>query len=172
MGFFKKKKKEISKELFGERILSRMLLTSAQKSPDLFEEFGIPMEFTHYLYYLEYLLFLAGKILEQRYPVADVKIITYSTIEGLVDFMDVVPADKKNDVKKIFGEMYAEFAIYSEEICSDIGSKQGLKNLADSFLVGLGMEKGLLENVRVFTELSGFVVYHTNDILNDEIVIV
>ena len=40
MGFFKKKKKEISKELFGERVLSRMLLTSAQKSPDLFEELG------------------------------------------------------------------------------------------------------------------------------------
>ena len=55
---FKKKKQEISKELFGERVLSRMLLATAKQSPDLFEELGVEMTFTHYLLYLEYLLFL------------------------------------------------------------------------------------------------------------------
>ena len=51
MGLFNKKKK-ISKEIYGEKVLSQIILISAQKSPDLFEALSINMEFTHYLYYL------------------------------------------------------------------------------------------------------------------------
>lgn len=167
-----KEQKEISKELFGERILSRMLLKSAEKCPGLFNELGIDMELVHYLLYLEYLLFLSKKILEQRYSNTDVGVITYSAINGLIDFMDNVPTYKKDKVKKVFEKMYAEFEIYSEQICGDIGSEKCLKNLTTSFLSALGINNGLLEHTRVFTELSGFIVYHTNDILNDEIVII
>ena len=86
--------------------------------------------------------------------------------------MDNVPTYKKDEVKKVFEKMYAEFEIYSEQICGDIGSEKCLKNLTTSFLSALGINNGLLEHTRVFTELSGFIVYHTNDILNDEIVII
>ena len=168
---FKKKKPEISKEMFGQRVLSRMLLTSAKQSPDLFEELGIEMTFTHYLLYLEYLLFLSKKILFQRYSATDVERIINATIYGLIDFMDVVPSDKKDEVKSMFWAMYYDFEKISEEICSDIGSEYGLQNLAESFLASCGVGKDTLGNMLVFTHLSGFVIHHTGDILNDEIVL-
>ncbi len=168
---FKKKKQEISKELFGERILSRMLLTTAKQSPDLFEELGVEMTFTHYLLYLEYLLFLSKKILSQRYSATGVSRIINATIYGLIDFMDNVPANKKDEVKSLFWSMYNEFERMSEEICEDIGSERGLRNLADSFLVSCGKEKCLFGHMTVFSHLSGFVIHHTSDILNNEIVL-
>ena len=166
---FKKKKQEISKELFGERVLSRMLLTTAKQSPDLFEELGVEMTFTHYLLYLEYLLFLSKKILSQRYSVSGVNRIINATIYGLIDFMDNVPANKKDEVKSVFWSMYNDFEKMSEEICGDISSERGLQNLADSFLVSCGKEKCLFGHMAVFAHLSGFVIHHTSDILNDEI---
>lgn len=169
---FKKKKKEISKEQFGERVLSRMLLLSAKKSPDLFEELGVEMSFTNYLLYLQYHLFLAEKTLELRYPASVIRVIADSTINGLIDFMDSVPAGQKSECKKLLKEMYAEVKDYAQEICSDIGSERGLKTLADTFIEDCGANKGLLSNVLVFTHFSEFVIHHTSDILNDEIVII
>lgn len=168
---FKKKKQEISKEMFGEKILSRMLLTTAKQSPDLFEELGVEMTFTHYLLYLEYLLFLSKKILAQRYPATGVARIINATIYGLIDYMDNVPADKKDEVKSLFRSMYNDFDRMSEEICNDIGSERGLRNLADSFIVSCGKEKCTFGHMTVFTHLSGFVIHHTSDILNDDIVV-
>ena len=168
---FKKKKPEISKEAFGERVLSRMLLTTAKQSPDVFEELGVEMTFTHYLLYLEYLLFLSKKILSQRYSVVGVSRIINATIYGLVDFMDNVPSNKKDEVKHLFWSMYNEFEKMSEEICEDIRSEQGLHNLADSFLVSCGIEKCFLGHMSVFIHLSGFVLHHTGDILNNEMVL-
>lgn len=169
---FRKKKKEISKELFGERVLSKMLLISAQNSPGLFEELGIEMTFTHYLLYLEYLLFLSKKILSQRYTTTDINRIINATIYGLIDLMDNVPSDKKDEVKRLFWSMYTVFDEMSEEICRDIGSERGIRNLADSFLESCGKEKCLFGHMTLFVHLSGFVIHHTNDILNDEIVLV
>ena len=168
---FKKKKPEISKEMFGQRVLSRMLLTSAQQSPALFEELGVEMTFNHYLLYLEYLLFLSKKILSQRYSATGVDRIINATIYGLIDFIDAVPSDKKDEVKSVFWAMYHDFEKMSEKICSDIGSEHGLRNLSNSFLASCGVEKDFLGNMLVFTYLSGFVIHHTNDILNDEIVL-
>ena len=168
---FKKRKTEISKEMFGQRVLSRMLLTSAKQSPDLFEELGVEMTFTHYLLYLEYLLFLSKKILSQRYSESGVDRIINATIYGLIDFMDAVPADKKDEVKSLFWAMYHEFEEMSEKICSDIGSEHGLRNLAASFLESCDKGKDLLGNMLVFAHFSGFVIHHTSDILNDELVL-
>ena len=169
---FKKRKTEISKEMFGQRVLSRMLLISAKQSPDLFEELGVEMTFTHYLLYLEYLLFLSKKILSQRYSASSVDRIINATIYGLIDFMDAVPADKKDEAKSMFWTMYHDFDEMSEEICGDIGSEYGLRNLADSFLVSCGKEKCFLGHMSVFTHFSGFMIHHTSDILNDEIVLI
>ena len=62
-----------------------------------------------------------------------------------------------------------KFEKMSEEICGDISSERGLRNLADSFLVSCGKEKCLFGHMAVFAHLSGFVIHHTSDILNDEI---
>ena len=166
---FKKKKKEISKEMFGERILSRMLLTTAKQSPDLYEELGVEMTFTHYLFYLEYLLFLSKKILSQRYSASGVNRIINATIYGLIDFMDNVPAAKKDEVKSLFWAMYADFDKMSEEICKDISSERDLRNLAHSFLSGCGKEKDFSGHMMVFAHLSSFIIHHSKDILTDEI---
>lgn len=168
----KKKKKEISKALFGERVLSRMLLTSGKKCPELLEELGANVSFTNYLLYLQYHLFLAGKILEQRYTVADVELISNATINGLIDFIDSIPSDKKVEAKKMLHEMYQEVSDCAEEICSDFGSENGLKSLADAFIEDCGASKGLSSNMLVFTHFSEFIIYHTSDVLNDEIVLV
>lgn len=172
MGFFKKKKKEISKELFGERVLSRMLLTTAEQSYTLFEELNTEMTLGNYMFFLQYLLFIARKILEQRYSDEVVYAITRSAIAGMVSFMDVIPTNKKEEMTDLFLKMYTEVEDYAEEICSDIGSKNGLKNLSKAFLEDCGLENGLLENLHIFTFFSEFIIHHVNDILNDEIIIV
>ncbi len=169
---FKKKKPEISKELYGERVLSRILLKCAEKSPDLFDELGIKMEFTHYLLYIEYLLFLAEKIMAQRYSASTIRVIANCTIDGLVDYMDIVPTPQKGNCKRLLHQMYQEVRSYSEEICTDISSKRGLKNLSEAFLKDCGGEKELVGDLLVFTDFTGFIIYHTSDILNDEITIV
>ena len=87
----------------------------------------------------------------------------------MIDFMDNVPANKKDEVKSVFWSMYNDFEKMSEEICGDISSERGLRNLADSFLVSCGKEKCLFGHMAVFAHLSGFVIHHTSDILNDEI---
>lgn len=168
---FKKKKMEISKEMFGQRVLSRMLLTSAEQSPSLFEELGVEMTFSHYLLYLEYLIFISKKILSQKYSATGVDRIINATIYGLIDYIDVVPFDKKDEVKSLFWKMYHDFENMADEICSDIGSEYGLRNLAKSFLESCDVEKGILENMLLFTHLSGFVIHHTSDLLNDEIML-
>lgn len=172
MGFFKKKKKEISKELFGERVLSRMLLTTADQSYSLFEELNVEMTFGNYMFCLEYLLFLTSKILEQQHTFTDVKIITQSAIDGLIIFMDTIPNEKKNEMTVLFREMYNEIEKYANEICGDIGSEQELKNLSKAFLEDCGLQNGMLENLHIFLFFSGFIIHHSSDILNDEIVII
>ena len=168
----KKKKKEIRKALFGESVLSYLLLVSGQKSPELLEELGAERSFTNYLIYLQYHLFLAEKILEQRYSAVDINIIVSATINGLIASMDNIPENKKTEVKSMLREMYREVREYANEICGDIGSERGLKNLADAFIEDCGASKGLLSNMLVFGHFSAFVIHHTSDILNDEIVLI
>ena len=111
------------------------------------------------------MLFLSKKILEQKYSSFEIKIILNAAIDGMIDCMDNVDGSEKGIVKNKFKIMYSSFESMSEEICNDIGSETGLKNLANSFLECFGVSKGILENVRVFTELSCFVIYHTDDVL-------
>ncbi len=166
-----KKKVKVSKKEFGELALSGMLLISAKKSPDLFEELNVEMKAIHYLIYLEYLLFIAEKILEQRFSSTEIEIIIDSTIDGLIKFMDILPDDKKEEANRKFREMYTESETYFEEICSDIGSENGLKNLASAFLEDCGIGKDLFAHMRVFAEFSTLIIYHSESILGKGIII-
>lgn len=166
-----KKKKELSCEEFGKDYLGQWLLTSAKSCPDLFDELGVEMTHLRYFYYLAYHLFLSKKILSQRYSDIQVGRIIFGASCGIIDYMDtrIVSADKKDDAKSLFWSMYDDTKVHGEEICNDIGSKDGLKNLSKSFLEDCGLQNGFLENLAVFTLFSGFIIHHTSDILTDKI---
>ena len=162
----------MNKEQFGKIVLGWMLLTSANNGVKEFEEIGIKETFANYSTYLEYLLFLTRKILGARYDLNDTKLIVEATIEGVFDYMDGLPKEQKGEVKTLFKEMYKETESFLNEICNDIGSEQGLKELTTSFLNDCGVEKDMFSHMHAFALFSGFIIHHTSDILNDSIIII
>ena len=166
---FKKKKPRISKEQFGEIVLSQTLLLSAQQCPSLLEELGVDVSFERYLHYLEYHIFLMSKILEQKHSDSDIKTMRNSAINGVIENLEFIPEKVKNETKSFLKDLYNTSSDYFENICSDIGSESGLKKLADSFIEDCGANKGLLSNVMVFAHFSKYIIFHTSDILNDKI---
>ncbi len=166
---FKKKKPKISKEIFGEVVLSQTLLLSAQKCPSLLEELGVDLSFERYLHYLEYHIFLMSKILEQNHSVSDIQRMRDYAINGVIDNLEFIPEKVKDETKCLLKDLYYTSSDYFENICSDIYSELGLKKLSDSFIEDCGANKGLLSNVQVFAHFSSYITYHTSDILNDKI---
>ena len=167
--FNREKQNEISKEEFGERILSRIILLTGENSKEVFEKLEKELTFGDYLIYLQYHLFLAQKILEERYYLCDVQEIIDATIIGLIEFSNVIAVDKKDEVKQMFKEWYVETSDYLKDI--DIHEKQGLQELVTCFMQDTNIPKDFYYNLDIWLQFSGFIIHHTNDILNDKILI-
>ncbi|MBQ9975869.1 MAG: hypothetical protein IJP16_05100 [Clostridia bacterium] len=172
--FLKKKKAQnvITKELFGERILSRFILQSGTNCTDIFEALGEEPTFAHYLIYLQYLLYLSSKILEQKYSECEVDTIIDSAIDGLFDFMDCVPTHKKPEAKKTTKEHYFDFKETLELLCSNINDENTIHKISDDFIEYFQINHTSQNHFLIFTEFSLFVIHHTQDILNDNIQLV
>ena len=172
---FKKKenkKIELSKEEFGKLALSRLLLTNAQNSPDLFKELNMEIDFIHYLLYLEFILFISKKLLEEKYSSQDADVIINSTIDGITLFMANIPDETRDDVNKHFRKMFAEFEEDCKSTNCDVYSEQGLRNLATSFLEWCGIEHCILGHTLVFTHLSSFIIHHLGGVIGSDFTII
>lgn len=167
----KNEKVQMSKEDFGRVVLAYMLVQNADNQIKQFDEMAIKVTYMNYLVYISYLLFLSRKILEQRFSKNDARIIVSSAVSGLFEYMDEIPKEKKPEGIRLFKELHTENDSYLEDACADLGSEQGLKDLTSSFLRDCGAEKGFYNHLSAFTMFSGFIIHHTNDILNDKIIL-
>lgn len=159
----------MNKEVYGYGILSRIILMTSNNCYDVFEKLEKPLTFSDYLIFLQYHLFIAQKILETRYNMCDIQSIMTLALVGIVDYSDIIPYENKNDCKDMISEWYAETADYLKDI--DIYDKQGLEKLADCFLQDCKMHKDIHSHLSIFLLFSSFVIHHTNDILNDKIIL-
>lgn len=159
---------ELTQELYGERILSRFILKSGENINELFASFEKEPRIIDYFNYLWFLLFIAQKILEQKYPAAFVKPIINSTISGIIDCSNIIEQPKKEEAKETFIKYYWDLF---DDYSVDIYSETGMHELVNLFQSDIEMGKDFLGHLSIFTDFSGFIIHHTKDILNDEIII-
>ena len=159
---------ELTQELYGERILSQFILKSGENIDELFASFEKEPRIIDYFNYLWFLLFIAQKILEQKYSAAFVKPIINSTISSIIDCSNIVEQSKKEEIKETFIKYYRDLF---DDYSVDIYSETGMHELVDLFQSDIEMGKDFLGHLSIFTDFSGFIIHHTKDILNDEIII-
>ena len=169
--FFRKKAVKLSKEAYGEVILSRFILTSGNRFFELSQDLDLNEENQSYSYFcfLQYLLYLSQKILEQKYPISDVSITIDSAINGIVDLLDSVKLDDKSEVKTLMKNHYLDFLV---EESINIFEEIGMHELVNLFEENLEIEHSFQSHFRIFTEFTLFIKYHAGDILNDKIELV
>lgn len=166
--FFKKRKNKISMEAFGERILSKFILTSGDRFFELAEDLN-KNDFFDYLLYIQYLLYISQKILELKYTQNDVKRIINASINGIVDLFDTIDSSMKLEFKKHFKEGYIELF---DDINLDIFKEELMHELVTYFENDLNLEPNALNHQLIFVDFTLFIKYHASDILNDDIILV
>lgn len=164
-------KPQMSKEQFGKTVLGWMLVVSSTNAVKEFEENGIKKLLVNQLTYLAYLLFLTRKILETRFASEDTQIIIGAASDGVFDYMSNISEEEREIARDFLGEYYPEIEIKLDEICNDIGSEQGLKQLATSFLRDCDTDVVFTNHLSMFAMFSGFIIHHTSDILNDKVIL-
>lgn len=175
-GFSKKKKSEkmtITKEEFGKYALSRMALISAGNSEDLFKELEIEDNNANYMLYLNFILLISKKLLQEKYSSKDADLIINAAIDGVVlSLFKDVPTELQDTTSQKFKEMFSDI----EEDCNltncNTNSEQGLKNFASSFLEWCGVGKSFIGHTIVFTYFSSFIIHHLVDVVGNGFIII
>ena len=165
---FFKKKYRIDKVLYGQRILSRHILTSGQRYFDSINELDIEFSFYHYTFYLQYLLFISGRILNTKYSSFDVSLIIHNAIIGIVDLLDDIDVASKPQLKDTLNETYKNI-VDNDEI--NIFSDDDMHKLTDCFLDNCKYEKIFTNHLHFYLEFTLFIKYHTADILDKRIIL-
>lgn len=159
---------ELTQEIYGERILSRFILKSGERIDELFASFEKEPRIIDYFNYLWFLLFIAQKILEQKYSATFVQPIINSTINSIIDRSNIIEQPQKGEAKEAFIKCYWDLF---DDNTIDIYSEAGMHELVNLFQSDIEMGKDFLGHLSIFTDFSGFIIHHTKDILNDEIII-
>ena len=167
--FKKKKRLKLSKELYGEVLLSHIILFNAQNFSEFAEDICVEDSFSNYLLYLIYHLYLTENILAQRYSSSDIQNIITSTIKGLSKNTNVVSPDKTDSFFIFLSELYEEVKVCSELLCINIFTEYGIKSLADCFIEDCGADKGAVNNLHVSVQFSSFIIHHTKSIFDCEV---
>lgn len=167
--FFKRKPKKqepvrITKEQFGDYVLSKFILKSGEKVDDFFNEFNKEGNVSDYMTYLQYHLFLTQKILETRHSKDDSTKMVLSAINGIVDMLSFFPNENKEKAKEVFKNKYSDFV---EGFDADITNEHDMHELTKSFLKEWKVEDIFQNHQYVFATFMLFVKYHTNSILTN-----
>lgn len=106
----------------------------------------------------------------EEYPamVVVVKPIINSTINGIIDCSNIIEQPQKEETKESFIKYYWDLF---DDYTIDIYSEAGMHELVNLFQSNIEMGKDFLCHLSIFTDFSGFIIHHTKDILNDEIII-
>ena len=167
--FFKRKSKKqepvrITKEQFGDYVLSKFVLKSGENVDDFFNEFNKKSNVSDYMTYLRYHLFLSQKILETRYLEDDSIKIVLSAINGIVDMLNFFPEQNKEKAKEVFKNQYSDFVVNFD---LDITKEKDIHELTKNFLEEWEIDDNFLNHQYVFAAFSLFIKYHSNSILTD-----
>ncbi len=176
MAFWNKnnKKKEhehitISKTEYGKTILSYIIIRQGDKFKELAEEYELDGDFTEYLTFLQYIVYISQKILETRFSPANATEIAISSFDGIVEYFEFINNEKKLLLAKLLKEQYASLI---EFIKFDIYKETELHSLVDAFLVDIGVKKSFMCHSTFFLTFSSYIIYHTSSIFNENISIV
>lgn len=167
--FFKKHSKkekpvQITKEEFGDYVLSKFILKSGEDVDAFFNEFNKENSVIDYLTFLRYHLFLAQKILEKRYSSNDAKKIIFSAINGIIDMLNFFPDENKGKAKEGFK---AQYSFFVEDFDIDITNENDMHKLTKCFLEEWKVEDTFQSHHYVLMSFMLFMEYHTNDILTN-----
>lgn len=161
---------EISKEEYGRKCLSRLMLMSGEGYFQLFENSKKEMKFSHYLYYVQSLLFITQMILQGKYSDDDVNIIIDSTIIGFCELNTKIKPEGRQMLEQVFASQYYQLVDIMGNNC-DISNTTNIHKLANIFL-----ENCLFENksciILVYIDFMAFIKYHTSDILNKNFILI
>ena len=155
----------LSKNDYGRIIVSHIVLMQGENFKEQAKKRG-KWEFTDYLTYLLYLVFLSSKILENQYPPSDTDQIIDSCISGIVDGLDIIAPSKKSSLEELVKGQYHTLVDYAE---MDIRSEDGLHELVNMLLEDIGCENDFQLHFSFYTEFALYITHHTSSILNDKI---
>lgn len=161
---------EISKEEYGRKCLSRLMLISGERYFQLFENSKKEMSFSHYLYYVQSLLFITQMILQGKYSYDDVNIIIDSTIIGFCELNTKIKPEGRQMLKQVFASQYYQLVDTMGNNCS-ISNVESINKLANVFLENcLGEDKRSIMLVHI--EFMAFIKFHISDILNKNFILI
>lgn len=169
-----KKKKEhqritISKTEYGKAVLSYIIVQEGDKFKELLEELELDVDFTEYLTFLQYIVYVSQKILETRFSPAHATEITISSFDGIVEYFDFINDKKKLVLAELLKKQYTSL---KESIKFDIYKENELHSLVEAFLTDIGVEKNFTRHNTFFMVFSGYIIYHTSTIFNEDISVV
>lgn len=173
--FWNRKKRSNNKSLpilnktdYGRIVVSYVVLMHGEEFKKLSREYN-KWGFVDYLTYLQYLTFLSQKILETRYAPEDVDLIIDACISGIVDGIDIILPNKKQDMKNVMKKQYQLLIEYAD---MDIGSEHGLHALVKMFLDDIETDDSFNYRHTFFSDFALYISHHTDTILNSGITVV
>ena len=174
MAFWNGKKKEnkhitVSKTDYGKAVLSYIVIQQGKHCEKLLTELERDRDFTEYLSFLQYIVFISQKILETRFSSADATKIAASSFDGIVEYFEFMDNKQKLALAEVLKEQYTSSTAF---IDCDIYKKEGLHSLVDAFLEDINVGKDYLYHLTFFTTFSSYIIHHTSSIFNENITIV
>jgi len=174
MAFWNRKKKEskhitVSKTDYGKAVLSYIVIQQGNNFEKLLTELERDRDFTEYLGFLQYIVYISQKILETRFSSADAAEIAISSFDGIVEYFEFIDDKKKLALAEVLKEQYTSL---KEFIDCDIYKEEGLNSLVDAFLEDINVGKDYLYHLTFFTTFSSYIIHHTSSIFNENITIV
>ena len=174
MAFWNKKKNKpkhitLSKTEYGKAVLSYIIIQQGEKFKELSKEHELDVDFTEYLTFLQYIVYISQKILETRFAPADATEIAISSFDGIVEYLEFIDDKKKLILVEFLKEDYTSL---KEFIKFDISKQDEMHSLVNAFLEDIGVEKSFICHSTFFMVFSGYIIHHTSSIFNENISIV
>lgn len=166
MGLFKRKNKMTIEEYasYNLYIISNGEEKFFENNKD-FLKFDIYSEIAYYTFFA----YISEMILLKKYSKPTVTKIVEKIIGKMIEiqYEDCTPKTEKTKIllQNLYGSCYNELKIKN----FDFSEKENLNDMAKLFLEILGISTDIIYIMLVCIEFSSFIMFHTTDILNNDI---